>query len=259
MGTSKEKIDWPEVASRLTRLLRLHDTPIGIKGFDSVEEMEAVPKLRHPKHLFMPCQIVAQAIQCGFTIGFTAKDIINHNCAATVGLDEQDAEWREGGMFTGGWCETARDASNHHHALTIVPKTYAGYVCSPLSSGRLEEPDVCFITGAPGQIFMLLSGYLRSGYSPLDIKVVGESSCSVTWVKTMATGEIGLALPCFAEMRFAGFSREQVNLSMKPDQLLKALDGVEALSKVGMRYPIPSYGAQMDAAEGLGVSYEIKR
>ena len=46
---------------------------------------------------------------------------------------------------------------------------------------------------------------------------------------------------------------------MTPAQLVKALEGVEALSKFGMRYPIPTYSAQTDAREGLGVSYEIKR
>ncbi len=33
------------------------------------------------------------------------------------------------------------------------------------------------------------------------------------------------------------------------------MEGREGLSKKGLRYPIPPYGAQMDAAAGLGVSY----
>ena len=251
--------DWEEITGKLTKLLRVHNTPIGMKGFHSVEEMSQVPKLRRPKHIHMPCQIIGQAIQCGFTIGFTPEDIVNHNCGATVGVDEQDDEWREGQIFNGGWCADAQCASRHHHALTSVSRPWAGIVCSPLSSGRLKEPDVCFITAAPGQIFMLLSGYVRGDYAPIQFPFIGDSSCSMTWVKTMNTGEIGLALPCFAETRFAGFSKDEVNLTMTPAQLVKALEGVEALSKFGMRYPIPTYSAQTDAREGLGVSYEIKR
>lgn len=251
--------DWEEITGKLTKLLRIHNTPIGMKGFHSVEEMEKVPKLRRPKHIHMPCQIIGQSIQCGFTIGFTPEDIVNHNCGATVGVDEQDAEWWEGEIFNGGWCADAQCASCHHHALTEVKLPWAGVVCSPLNSGRLPDPDVCFITAAPGQIFMLLCGYLRSDYAPINFPFIGESSCSMTWVKTMNTGEIGLALPCFAEMRFAGFSKDEVNLTMTPAQLVKALEGVEMLSKFGMRYPIPTYSAQTDAREGLGVSYEIKR
>ena len=67
--------DWEEITGKLTKLLRVHNTPIGMKGFHSVEEMSQVPKLRRPKHIHMPCQIIGQAIQCGFTIGFTPEDI----------------------------------------------------------------------------------------------------------------------------------------------------------------------------------------
>lgn len=251
--------NWEEITGKLTSLLRIHNTPIGMKGFKTVEEMNQVPKLRRPKHIHMPCQVIGQAIQCGFTIGFTPEDIVNHNCAATVGVDEQDPEWREGEIFNGGWCADAACASCHHHALTDVPTPWAGVVCSPLNSGRLPEPDVCFITCSPAQAFFLLSGYIRSDYAPINFPFIGESSCSMTWVKTMNTGEIGLALPCFAEMRFAGFNKNEVNLTMTPAQLVKALEGVEILSKKGFRYPVPPYGPQMDVREGLGVSYEIKR
>ena len=249
--------DWKEIVSQLTRLLRLHKTPIGIRAYRSLDEMEQVPKLRRAKHLHVPCQFFGQAIQMGFTVGFTAEDIATSNCSATVGLSEQDEVFRSGKIFAGGWCATEADATAHHSVLTAVNPPYAGIVASPLTAGRIE-PDICMLTMYPGQAFMLLSGHLRNGYQPLNLLHIGESSCSMHWVKTLSTGKIGLALPCFAEMRFAGFSEQEVNLTMTPQDLVHALDGLAQLNKCGFRYPVPNYAVQMDALEGLGGSYDVK-
>ena len=252
------KYEWNEIVGRMNQLLRLHNTPIGIKGYLSLDEMNEVPKLRRPKHIHLPCQLLGQAIQLGFTIGFTGEDIATANCNGTVGLGEQDAEFRSGKIFAGGWCATEKDAAVHHGALTDVNPSYAGIVASPLTAGRID-PDVCMLTLYPGQAFMLLSGYLRNEYEPLHFPHVGESSCSMHWVRTLQTGEIGLSLPCFAEMRFAGFSEQEVNLTMTPQDLLKAVEGVEELNKFGFRYPVPDYAVQMDAREGVGISYDITK
>jgi uncharacterized protein (DUF2141 family) len=42
---------------------------------------------------------------------------------------------------------------------------------------------------------------------------------------------------------------------LQPHQLVQAIDGMEALSRNGLRYPIPPYGIQTDARAGLGASY----
>jgi hypothetical protein len=44
-------------------------------------------------------------------------------------------------------------------------------------------------------------------------------------------------------------------MAMPPSFLPKAIAGLEALSRNGLRYPIPPYGVQIDAAAGLGASY----
>ena len=41
-----------------------------------------------------------------------------------------------------------------------------------------------------------------------------------------------------------------------PNDLLVAVEGMEFLSRNGLRYPIPNYGIQSDARAGLGVSYD---
>jgi uncharacterized protein (DUF2141 family) len=44
-------------------------------------------------------------------------------------------------------------------------------------------------------------------------------------------------------------------MALSPGHLLQSIEGMEALSRNGFRYPIPPYGIQTDARAGLGVSY----
>jgi hypothetical protein len=44
-------------------------------------------------------------------------------------------------------------------------------------------------------------------------------------------------------------------MAFRPQLLPKVIEGLEMLSKAGLRYPIPNYGLQMDPSEGLAVSY----
>jgi hypothetical protein len=44
-------------------------------------------------------------------------------------------------------------------------------------------------------------------------------------------------------------------MALRPQLLPKVIEGLEMLSKAGLRYPIPNYGIQMDPSEGLAVSY----
>jgi hypothetical protein len=45
-------------------------------------------------------------------------------------------------------------------------------------------------------------------------------------------------------------------MATPPKFLPKAVAGLEALSRNGLRYPIPPYGIQADARAGLGASYD---
>ena len=74
--TTQERIDWKEVSDKLQNLLRLRTLPIGMKLFETVEEMEAVPKIRRPKKHHTTCQIVTQARQVGWTVGVTIDNLM---------------------------------------------------------------------------------------------------------------------------------------------------------------------------------------
>lgn len=251
--------DWPGLVDQLNRLLRLRCIPIGMKLFETVEEMEALPRLRRPSAIHTADQIVAQSARLGWTVGITAEDLAGPQCGAVLGLLPQDQQWLSGAHMAGVWYDTVEDSSAHQRAMAVVPHgQYQAMVVSPLTSGRLERPDICLIYATPGQMIMLISGLQWSGYKKLEFGVVGESACADSWGRALSTGEPSLSIPCFAERRYGGVLDDELLMAMPPRYLPKALEGVERLSRNGLRYPIPQYGIQSDARAGLGVSYDPK-
>ena len=253
---SDDAIDWPETLDRLNRLLKIRTTPIGMKLFATEEEMAAVPKIRRPKDIHTADQIVSMASRLNWTVGITGTDLVGDQCRAVLGLGGQDDAWYSGKHMAGVWFDTEDNASVHQNAMHVVPVgQYNAMAVSPLSTGRLSPPDICMIYATPGQMIILINGLQWSGYKKLEWGCVGESACADSWGRALSTGEPSLSIPCYAERRYGGVQDDEMLMALSPGHLVQAIDGMEALSRNGFRYPIPPYGIQTDARAGLGVSY----
>ncbi|MCC3304797.1 DUF169 domain-containing protein [Sneathiella sp. HT1-7] len=254
-----EYYDWDSILDGLNRYLRIRATPIGMKLFETKEEMEAVEKIRRPDSIHTADQIVGQAARLGWTVGVTADDFVGAQCGAVMGLHPQDEEWQKGERYAGVWYETPEDARNHQSAMTVVPSgQFTAMAVSPLSSKRLNPPDICLIYATPAQMIIFINGLQWAGYKKLDFSVVGESSCADSWGRALSTGEPSLSLPCFAERRYGGVLEDELLMAIPPAYLPKVIAGLAALSKNGLRYPIAQYGIQNDVRAGMGVSYSSK-
>ncbi len=248
--------DWPQLVDDLNRLLRLKTTPIGMKLFKTVAEMEAIPKIRRPKSIHTTDQIVAQAARLGFTIGITQKDLVGAQCGAVIGLHPRDEDWLSGRNMAGVWYETIKDSSAHQHAMDTAPYgVNEAMAVSPLASGRLNPPDICLIYATPGQMIIFINGLQWAGYKKFEWGVVGESACADSWGRALKTGEPSLSIPCFAERRYGGVLDDEMLMALPPRLLPKTIEGLKRLAANGLRYPIPQYGIQSDARAGLAVSY----
>lgn len=254
-----ERYDFEAIVEGLNRYLRLRSIPIGMKLFERVEDMEAIPRIRRPRAKHTTDQIVAQARQLGWTVGITMSDLVGAQCGAVIGLHPHDAEWLSGKRMAGVWFATQEDAAAHQRAMDVVPHgRYRAMAVSPLTSGRLDPPDICLIYGTPGQMIFFINGLQWSGYRKLSFTSVGESACADSWGKALATGEPALTIPCYAERRYGGVADDELLMALPPRYLPKVLEGLAALARNGLRYPVPPYGIQSDAAAGLAVSYADK-
>ncbi|MCA1434447.1 DUF169 domain-containing protein [Bradyrhizobium sp. BRP20] len=256
---STGRIDLAGLVADLSSLLRLKTNVIGMKLFASVAEMEAIPKIRRPNAIHTTDQIVSMAARLGWTVGITADDLVGAQCRAVIGLAPQDEKWLAGENYVGVWHGTAEDARKRQAALDVVPfGQYQALAVSPLASGRLDPPDICLVYATPGQMIILINGLQYTGYKKFEWGVVGETACADSWGRALKTGEPSLSLPCYAERRYGGVPDEEMLMALKPSHLAKAIEGMKALAKNGLRYPIPPYGIQSDVRAGMGVSYAKK-
>ncbi len=248
--------DWEKIVEQLNKYLRLKTIPIGMKMFENKGEMEVIPKIRRPKSKFTTDQIVAQAARLGWTVGITAEDLVMPQCSTVLGLHPRDEKWLSGKEMAKVWFETEEDSAAHQEAMSVVPfGKYEAMAVSPLVSNRLSEPDICLIYGTPGQMILFIKGLQWKNYKKLEWGVVGESACADLWGRALATGEPSLSIPCYAERRYGGVLDEEMLIALSPNDLVKALHGLEKLHQNGFRYPVPQYGIQIDARSGLEASY----
>jgi uncharacterized protein (DUF169 family) len=255
-ATREEQFDLAAMVADLNSLLRLKTTVIGMKLFESVEQMAAIPKIRRPTAVHTTDQIVSMASRLGWTVGITADDLVGAQCRAVIGLAPQDENWLAGQNYVGVWHENAEDARKRQEALDVVAYgQYRALVVSPLASGRLNPPDICLVYATPGQMIILINGLQYTGYKKFEWGVVGETACADSWGRALKTGEPSLSLPCYAERRYGGVPDEEMLMALKPAHLVKAISGMKALAKNGLRYPIAPYGIQSDVRAGMGVSY----
>lgn len=250
---NENAIDLVSLSADAANLLKLRRIPVGMKFFDTLEEALQVPKLRMAKGKFTVCQLIAQAVQFGWTVGLRRGMTSIRYCGTINGMYEKNELFTSGRMLNGVWHENLEAAAAHNEGLWCMEQKEAIAV-SPLSSGRLE-PDVVLIYGTPGQMFMLLSGLINKDYRRLSFPFGGESTCSVSWVRTALTGEPGLSVGCFAERKFGGLEDGEMLATLTPADFQKAVDGLKTLSKAGLRYPIHNYTVLRDAADGMPQSY----
>ena len=79
-----------DLAEQLNQLLRLRTFPIGMKLFEDIAEMEAIPGLRRPAKgkTYSTCQLVTQSRMAGFTLGITTENVPPFSsCSSVIGLD----------------------------------------------------------------------------------------------------------------------------------------------------------------------------
>ena len=248
--------DGAKVVDDLNRLLRLRTTPIGMKLFATKEDMEAIPKIRMPNDIHTTDQIVGQASRNGWTVGITAGDLVGAQCSTVIGLHPRSEEWLSGDRMNGVWYGSSEDAAAHQNAMDVVPfGDFEAMAVSPLASGRLNPPDICLIYATPAQMIIFINGLQWTGYKKLEFSCVGESACADSWGRALSTGEPSLSLPCFAERRYGGVMEDELLMAIPPHFLPKVVQGLEALAKNGLRYPIANYGVNNDVRAGMGVSY----
>ncbi len=250
--------DFNDLTAKLNQYLRLRTNPVAMKRFATEADLDSIPKLRRPAEgqLMATDQIVGQSRWIGYTIGVTMKNLMGQQCGAVVGLTARDEEFLDGKRFHGVWYGDLEGSAEHQREMSCAPHgDYEALVTSPLISGRIDNPDICLIYGTPGQMITLMNGLQYKNYKKYTFTCVGESSCSDSWGNALKTGEPSMSIPCYAERKFGGVQDDEMLIALPPKYLPQIVDGLAALSKNGLRYPIPNHGIDKSPMASINQSY----
>ena len=198
-----------ELSRELIETLRIRTIPIGMKLFEDVDQMNKIKGLRSPTKdfHFTMCQMVGQSRTAGFTLGIVHENTrMGSNCGGIVGLNEPGENYLSGEAMDGVWFGN-RDASKAHQDEMIrVEAKYQGLCVSPLRSARLDPPDIVLFCANPAQTILFVNGLQWKRYKRYDMTITGESACSDSWGRALATGETSISIPCYAERRYGGIA-----------------------------------------------------
>lgn len=228
---------------KLVNMLKLRTFPLGLQFFDKAEDLDKIEKIKHPTNRRTFCQILGNARLYGWTIGITKNDLgINTVCPAMLGLYERPGFMRDGTYKQAVWFENIVDAKKFEDSLPVIPAgRFNAVAVGPVYSQRIS-PDILLIYGDPTQLMLILCGLQWKNYERLTFHFSGESSCADAIAQCFLLNKPALALPCFGERRYGHMQDSEMYLALPPDSLAKAIDGLENLTKNGVRYPIPFYG-----------------
>jgi uncharacterized protein (DUF169 family) len=262
-----EPADAPEIsgesvkqaAAELVDLLKLRTFPFGMKLFEDADEMRAIKGLRTPTDgiPFTTCQLVTQVRTAGFTLGIVQDNLRpGASCGANIGLEPVPERLASGEGMNGVWFDNQEAAAKHQAEMPRVPAGhYSGLAASPLRSGRLDPPDICLFYASPGQMILFINGLQFKNYKRYDFSITGESACADSWGRALAERKTSLSIPCYAERRYGGVADDEMLMACPPDEFLRGVEGMKGLSKNGLRYPYPPFGAFADPAIGMSKSY----
>lgn len=239
--------NWTDAAKSFDGYLRLKTFPLAFKLLASTAALDKVKGIRRLESKPRMCQLITLARVHGWTLGATADELGSPVCASIIGLIEPPPELVEGKVLSGIMYKTAGDARKHEAAVVRLPTgKFKALAVAPLASNKFE-PDIVLIYGNPAQIFMLAAALQWQDFEPVSGQCVGESSCSDAIARCYLTKKPSIALPSYAERRYGQAQDDEMVIALPAAGVARALNGLKGLYEGGIRYPIPSWGAQVKA------------
>ena len=250
-----EKTDWEKVVRRMEQLLRLKSFPVAFKMLAEKEELAQIPFLRRTQHKSTLCQMITQVRSFDWTVGADLDDFLFDACPSILGLCDNPEICKDGTFRSIVWVKTKKDGKKYEASIPRLPMgKYKAVVMAPLVY-KPFEPDIVLIYANPAQMILLINALQFEDYEVMQFFCVGESSCSDAIVRCYDTGKPSLTIPCYGERRYGHAQDEDMVMAIPGTMMTKALAGLEALYRRGVRYPISYAGAEGDVGPMFPASY----
>ena len=230
---------YKQLDDQLNKYLRLATFPIPVKLIKDPKELENIKFLKEPENQLAICQIFSYARYYGWTM-FCTKD--NNLCPLaeiSLGFEEKNPLFKEGGFFVGRYNETKEAAKKTTASMPQLPfGNYNAILSGAL--GRVDfEPDLILIWGNSVQIMRIIQGYLWKRGGRVSMSTFCDGVCADTISNAILTGELQIAFPCLGDRRFGMAMDSDLIASIPLGIMNEIIEGIEKTHKAGTRYPIP--------------------
>lgn len=251
----KAKRDWEKVIRRLELLMRLKSFPVALRMLEKKELLQEIPFMRQLNGKKTLCQLITLVRSFDWTVGATAEDFIGPTCPSIIGLADTPPLFKDGTFRSIVWVQTRKDGKRYEESIPRIPwGKYEAVALAPLVYNPFE-PDMVLIYANPAQMMLLINSLQFENYEVMQFFCVGESSCADAIARCYLTGKPQLTIPCYGERRYGHAQDDDLVMALPPQYVEKALRGMEALYRRGIRYPISFAGAERDLSSSFPMAY----
>lgn len=247
--------DWEKPIKRLERLMRLRSFPVAFKLLEDKKYLSEVPFLRRMNHKTTLCQMINLVRNFDWTVGADADDFVSVMCPSIIGLSDIPDYMKDGTFRSIVWTKSRADGEKYENAIPRLPVgKYEAVAMAPLIYNPFD-PDIVLIYANPAQMMLLINSLQFEDYEVMEFYCVGESSCSDAITRCYLNRKPALTIPCYGERRYGHAQDDELIMAVPAELMDKALNGMEALFRRGIRYPISYAGAETDITHAFPEAY----
>ena len=252
MNTSR---DWETPVRRLERLMRLKSFPVAFKLFENKKSLSTVPFIRRMNNKSTLCQLTNLVRNFDWTVGADLDDFMSVMCASIIGLTDIPDYMKDGTFRSIVWTKSRADGKKFENAIPRLPVgQYEAVAMAPLVYNPFD-PDIVLIYANPAQMMLLINSLQFENYEVMQFYCVGETSCSDAIARCYLNRKPALSIPCYGERRYGHAQDDELVMAIPVEMMDKALNGMEALYRRGIRYPISYAGAETDVTHAFPAAY----
>jgi len=250
--------DWEQPIRRLERLMRLKSFPVAFKMLEDKKALSDIPFVRRVKNKSTLCQMINLVRNFDWTVGADLDDFMSVVCSSIIGLSDTPDYMKDGTFRSIVWTKSRADAKKYEAAIPRLPVgKYEAVAMAPLVYNPFD-PDIILIYANPAQMILLINALQFENYEVMQFFCVGESSCSDVIARCYRDNKPSMSIPCYGERRYGHAQDDELVMAIPAAIFDKALRGLEALYKRGIRYPISYAGAETNVNPAFPAAYGME-
>jgi len=247
--------DWEKPIRRLELLMRLRSFPVAFKLLEDKKALAEIAFIRRIKNKSTLCQLINLVRNFDWTVGADLDDCMSVVCPSIIGLTDTPAYMKDGSFRSIVWTQNRADAKKYEDGIPRLPiGKYEAVAMAPLVYNPFD-PDIVLIYANPAQMMLLINALQFEDYEVMQFFCVGETSCSDAIARCYLNRKPSLTIPCYGERRYGHAQDDELVMALPAEMMDKALRGMEALYRRGIRYPISYAGAETDVTHAFPAVY----